>query len=415
MPLIERLLDSLNSHWALDLIEKEVVRKASKYLIVGASEPTTGRHYQEMKGHLIRINLEDPKRICLVSKSGAGKSTLISSMLFFGRLAGFQVFIPFDMKVMPNGKSEYREMLEKLSLFYLRENIFENEIISFLPYFLTPIVRPEGKEIFQFDLCDLSESEIGILLNLTKQTDFRKRDLIFNILDKLPKEKRTIGNLVEIMNDRLRLEAMVGRGKDLTVASVMSQLATAIRYGSIGAKHRVNFESLLSSGKIIDICFPRYDSLHESMTQGYVAVLEKMLKNSLERRRRSVLTAIDEGRIIIPRSKAEGESSRTEIIKNIKTTRYLGETMIFGVQDLKDVEESVVSQTSYYFISHRIQKRDIERMLDSTSLPDEVKYSVIHDKLPKIHYLARTIPECRPWIMVSEESKSEIVFPFLGK
>lgn len=417
MTLIEKQLRQLrNDYWGADLIQPETRQKTSKYLIVGSLQPTTGLSFRMIPPqNLVKINCEDPKRILIVSKSGAGKSTLMSSLLFFGKLGGFQPFIPFDMKILPNGESEFSEMLRNLSLHYLGHNIFEGEIMSFMPFFLTGISKPQGKEVFQFDFGDLSESEIGILFNISKVGDFRKRDLIFNIISKLPRDNRTIEKLKEIFNDRIRLESFIGRGKDQTISSIMSNVATADRYGSIGSKYRVNFESLLKNGKILDICFPRYDSVHESMTQAYVAVMEKIMKNSLEKKRRSVLTAIDEGRIIIPRSKGEGESSRGEIIKNIKTTRYLGENMMFGVQDLKDVEESVASQAGVYFISHRVQKRDVERMLESTTLPDDIKDRVIHDKLPQIHLLSRKFPYCRPWLMISEEEKTQIVFPFLGK
>jgi hypothetical protein len=404
-----------NEHWSLDLTEREPVKQISRNLIVGCSEPTTGKNLYQLRNSFVKINIEDAKRIAVVSKSGAGKTTLIGQILFFAKLSNQQSFIPFDMKVMSNGKSEYVSILEKLSEAYLHKNIFENEILSFMPYFLTNVSRPYGKEVFQFDLSDLSESEIAILLNITKASDFRKRNLLFNVIDKMPKDRKTMIELVDIFNDRMRLEALIGRGSDQTISSLMAQIASAIRYGTIGSRYKINFHYLINTGKIIDICFPRYDSFHESMTQGYVAVMEKIMKHCLEKRRRPVVTAIDEGRIVIPRSKSEGESSRNEIIKNIKTTRYLGETILFGVQDLKDVEESVVGQSGYYFISHRIQSKDIERMLSATSLPDEVKDKILHEFLPKVHYLARTQPSCKPWLMISEEEKSCLVYPLLGK
>lgn len=272
MSLLSQLVQKLeNRHFALDIIEQEEDIQINPTIVVGATVPTRGRHPKELKDNLVKIDADkvsDAKRMAIISKTGSGKTTLMASMLFGAKLAGFQLFIPFDPK------PEFSSMLRHLSTYYLGRDIFEGDIVELYPYYLKSINAGIGSQsFFQFDIGDLSEAELAILLNIFSANDHRKRNLLFNIIDKMPRGS-SITDVLDILSSRMKLDAMAAKARDATVMAIIEAINPMIRYGTLGNAHRKPIEAMIHSGKTINACFPRYDSLHDSEVLGVSAIVD---------------------------------------------------------------------------------------------------------------------------------------------
>ena len=384
-----------------NFVERERERVRAKYRV------PIGYSREDLLGEPVYLDLKEPCGMSIVAIRGGGKTTLISNIIANAWLNGFKIVIAFDYR------DEYKEkffgVLRRIASF----NVCEEAKMLYRR--LSPAFLDNRAEKFLFDMDELGMGDIFTAFGIEEGSYSPQETALRIIFDRLKRKgfQPTLRVLKKVfMNEKIFNEITQGLVAKQTRNAFVARILDMSSYKVFG-KMEFDFRSALFDPSILNFVYKGFDkSSLRNFLYVYLAIIERKIRTLLGERRQDTIVVYDEASIPCP--KRAHLPCKDEIKESLQRGREWGESMIFGIQEISQVDDVVLGQSRYVFINPMTRRTYVNKIINDMNLRDTVGLRIF-DALSMINYWReKGMIKNWPWIMIDRfADKPKVVFPMV--
>lgn len=323
--------------------------------------------------------------ILILGSSGSGKSFLMRSIWNRAFKSGAAVAIPVDMK--PEAFTSSRPLQKKFHKFLLpiERNLIEHSPLRFpmknyRPFFLTKATDSEnikGEENTQFEMTDLNEFDLDLIMGVTEMTD-QKKVLISNAFSKIKNgELRSIDDMCN------EIERPEYEGHPTTKKSISAVLRSIRDKGVVGSRFdKVDFVSDIKKGMVpvMNMMGAFRSGSSDHYSAAYVAIVLRQLLDAKQSgeipKSMRLLIMLDEVNRYFAKD-SDDSCAAKEILRALDMGRQYGISLCCSSQDLGRISDTLLNQSNYVFVGYDLPPdhfREIIRKKEPHKVTDHYNF-----------------------------------------